>query len=138
MKQNVNLTQEEQIQQVIDKAKKKHGKVYKTELADEVIIWRKLKRGEYKEIMNLVVMKEEPKIDADGNPVLDELGNNIMEQVPDDFATYDLRQEEMAKAVIIYPGPQIVEDMAAVADVISEECLSKSGFGRDAAKTEEC
>ena len=125
----IALTQEEQIQQAIDKGKKKYGKVYKTIISDETIIWRKLKRGEYKDIMNLVVYKDEEK--------LDEEGNQIIEQVFDDEATYDLRQEEIAKAVILFPGKDIVEDMAAVADIISTECMIKSGFG-ETPKTEEC
>ena len=125
----IALTQEEQIQQAIDKGKKKFGKVYKTIISDETIIWRKLKRGEYKDIMNLVVYKDEEK--------LDEEGNQIIEQVFDDEATYDLRQEEIAKAVILFPGKDIVEDMAAVADIISTECMIKSGFG-ETPKTEEC
>ena len=125
----IALTQEEQIQQAIDKGKKKYGKVYKTLISDETIIWRKLKRGEYKDIMNLVIYKDEEK--------LDEEGNQIVEQVFDDEATYDLRQEEIAKAVILFPGKDIVEDMAAVADIISTECMIKSGFG-ETPKTEEC
>ena len=129
MKTQVNLTQEEQVQQAIEKGKKKFGKVYKTIISDETIIWRKLKRWEYKDIMNLVVYKDEEK--------LDEEGNQIVEQVFDDEATYDLRQEEIAKAVILFPGKEIVEDMAAVADIISTECMIKSGFG-EAPKTEEC
>lgn len=129
MKTQVNLTQEEQIQVAIDKGKKKFGKVYKTVIADETIIWRKLKRGEYKEIMNLIVYKDEEK--------KDEEGNQIIEQVFDEESTYDLRQEEIAKAVILYPNASIVDDVAAVADIISTECMIKSGFG-ETPKTEEC
>ena len=137
MKTQVTLTQEEQIQVAIDKGKKKFGKVYKTVIADEPIIWRKLKRVEYKEVMSIILYKEEPKLDENGNEILDELGNVVMEQVFDDEATYDLRQEEIAKAVILYPNKDIVEDMAAVADIISTECMIKSGFG-ETPKTEEC
>ena len=130
MKQEIKaqLTPEEELQNIIDKAKKKHGRIYKTIIADEVIIWRLLKRSEFKEVMNLVVYKEET--------VEDENGNQVLEQVIDDDATYDLRQEEIAKAVIIYPIG-IVEQMAAVADVISTECMLKSGFG-ETPVTEQC
>ena len=130
MKQEIKtqLTPEEELQSIIDKAKKKHGRIYKTIIADEVIIWRLLKRSEFKEVMNLVVYKEET--------VEDENGNQVLEQVIDDDATYDLRQEEIAKAVIIYPIG-IVEQMAAVADVISTECMLKSGFG-ETPVTEQC
>lgn len=138
MKQEkINLTPEEQLQVAIDKAKKKFGKVYKTIIADEAIIWRKLKRSEYKEIMNLVVYDEEQQFDENGNPLLDEFGNIVVEVTENQDATYDLRQEEIARAVIIYPSDSIVEDMAAVADIISTECMIKSGFGKDP-KTEEC
>ena len=130
MKQEIKtqLTPEEELQTIIDKAKKKHGRIYKTIIADEVIIWRLLKRSEFKEVMNLVAYKEEM--------VEDENGNQVLEQVIDDDATYDLRQEEIAKAVIIYPLG-IVEQMAAVADVISTECMLKSGFG-ETPVTEQC
>lgn len=136
-KEKIALTQEEELQMVIDKAKKKHGKVYKTYLADETIIWRKLKRSEYKEIMDIIVVKQVAKLDEDGNPLLDEQGNSIMEEVDDFDATYDLRQELIAKAVILYPDASIVDDMAACADVISTECMLKSGFG-ESPITEEC
>ena len=130
MKQEkIMLTQEEEIQLAIEKGKKKFKAVYKTIISDETIIWRKLKRGEYKDIMNLVVLKKEEKIDEEGNA--------IMEEVIDEDATYDLRQEEIAKAVILYPNASIVEEMAAVADIISTECMIKSGFG-ETPKTEKC
>ena len=125
----VVLTQEEEIQAAIEKGKKKYKYVYKTIISDETIIWRKLKRGEYKEIMNMTIYKM-----ADG---VDEQGNPISEEVIDEDATYDLRQEEIAKAVILYPEKNIVEDMAAVADIISAECMMKSGFG-EPHKTEKC
>ena len=137
MKQEkIQLTPEEELQVIIDKAKKKHGRVYKTIIADEVIIWRLLKRSEFKDVMNQVVYRDEFKVDENGNIVLDEFGNSIVESVIDDDATYDLRQEEIAKAVIIYPVG-IVEQMAAVADIISTECMLKSGFG-ETPHTEQC
>lgn len=124
----MQFTPEEELQILIDKAKKKHGRVYKTIIADEVIIWRLLKRSEFKNVMNQTVYKEEI--------VEDENGNQVVKQVEDEEATYDLRQEEIAKAVIIYPQG-IVESMAAVADIISTECMMKSGFG-ETPKTEQC
>ena len=137
MKQEkVQLTPEEELQVLIDKAKKKHGRVYKTIIADEVIIWRMLKRNEYKEIMNILIQKEEPVLDENGQPVLDENGQPMIQYIDDEEATYDLRQEEIARAVILYPVG-IVEQMAAVADIISTECMIKSGFG-ERPITEQC
>ncbi len=135
-KEQIQLTPEEELQVLIDKAKKKHGRVYKTIIADEVIIWRMLKRNEYKEIMNILVQKEEQILDENGMPVLDEFGNPQMQYIDDEEATYDLRQEEIAKAVILYPAG-IVDQMAAVADIISTECMLKSGFGEKPI-TEQC
>lgn len=135
-KEQVQLTPEEELQVLIDKAKKKHGRVYKTIIADEVIIWRMLKRSEYKEIMNILIQKEEQVLDENGMPVLDEFGNPQIQYIDDEEATYDLRQEAIAKAVILYPIG-IVDQMAAVADVISTECMLKSGFG-ERPITEQC
>ena len=137
MKQEkTQLTPEEELQVLIDKAKKKHGRVYKTIIADEVIIWRMLKRNEYKEIMNILIQKEEPVLDENGQPILDEFGQPMIQYIDDEEATYDLRQEEIARAVILYPVG-IVEQMAAVADIISTECMIKSGFG-ERPITEQC
>lgn len=135
-KEQVQLTPEEELQVLIDKAKKKHGRVYKTIIADEVIIWRMLKRSEYKEIMNILIQKEEQVLDENGMPVLDEFGNPQIQYIDDEEATYDLRQEAIAKAVILYPIG-IVDQMAAVADIISTECMLKSGFG-ERPITEQC
>lgn len=130
-KEEMSLTPEEQMQKAIDAGKKKFGKVYKTILADEAIIWRKLKRSEYKEVMNLFVYEEVTVVDDEGNERID--------QRIDEDATFDLRQEEIAKKVIIYPvASKIVEDMAAVADIISTECMIKSGFGDRTPQTTEC
>ena len=135
-KDQLLLTPEEELQVIIDKAKKKHGRVYKTTIADEVIIWRLLKRSEFKEVMNKVVYREECAEDENGELLYDENGNNIMNQIIDDDLTYDMRQEEIARMVIIYPQG-VVENMAAVADIISTECMIKSGFGEQAI-TEQC
>lgn len=134
--QQIQLTPEEELQTIIDKAKKKHGRVYKTIIADEVIIWRLLKRSEFKEVMNKIVYRQEFAEDEEGNLIYDENGNNVMVDIEDEDLTYEMRQEEIAKAVIIYPVG-IVENMAAVADIISTECMLKSGFG-ETPVTEQC
>lgn len=134
--QQIQLTPEEELQVIIDKAKKKHGRVYKTIIADEVIIWRMLKRSEFKEIMNKVVYRQEFAEDENGQLIYDENGNNVMVDIEDDDLTYEMRQEEIAKMVILYPQG-IVENMAAVAEIISTECMIKSGFG-EAPITEQC
>lgn len=130
-KEEMILTPEEQMQKAIENGKKKHGKVYKTILADEAIIWRKLKRSEYKEVMNIFIYENVE--------IVDEEGNTTVEQRVDEDATFDIRQEEIAKRVILYPAAnKIVEDMAAVAEIISTECMIKSGFGDRTPQTTEC
>ena len=130
-KEEMILTPEEQMQKAIENGKKKHGKVYKTILADEAIIWRKLKRSEYKEVMNIFIYENVEVVDEEGNVTVD--------QRVDEDATFDVRQEEIAKRVILYPAAnRIVEDMAAVAEIISTECMIKSGFGDRTPQTTEC
>ncbi len=135
-KDQIQLTPEEELQTIIDKAKKKHGRIYKTIIADEVIVWRLLKRSEFKEIMNKVIYRQEFVEDENGELVYDENGNNVMKDIIDEDLTYEMRQEEIAKAVILHPVG-IVENMAAVADIISTECMLKSGFG-ETPVTEQC
>lgn len=132
----IQLTPEEELQVIIDKAKKKYGRVYKTIIADEVIIWRLLKRSEFKDVMSKTIYKQEFEEGENGEFVYDENGEVKTVDIIDDEATYDMRQEEIAKAVIIYPQG-IVENMAAVADIISTECMLKSGFG-ETPITEQC
>ena len=135
-KDQIQLTPEEELQTIIDKAKKKHGRIYKTIIADEVIVWRLLKRSEFKEIMNKVIYRQEFVEDENGELVYDENGDNVMKDIIDEDLTYEMRQEEIAKAVILHPVG-IVENMAAVADIISTECMLKSGFG-ETPVTEQC
>ena len=92
--------------------KKKHGKIFKTTVGDDVYIWRKLKRKEYVDIMS------------------QELGDTENERI------YK-RQEEMAKAVVIYPEKfaELMEENAGVASTIADEALARSGF--DITTTEE-
>ena len=135
-KDQIQLTPEEELQTIKDKAKKKHGRIYKTIIADEVIVWRLLKRSEFKEIMNKVIYRQEFVEDENGELVYDENGDNVMKDIIDEDLTYEMRQEEIAKAVILHPVG-IVENMAAVADIISTECMLKSGFG-ETPVTEQC
>lgn len=85
--------------------KKEYKEVYITEVADLQIVWRKLKRSEYKEAM-------------------------MLEGENEALLYYD-RQEFMAKKVILYPTnvDELIEDYAGVADIIATETMVKTGFG---------
>lgn len=85
--------------------RKTYKEVYITEVADLQIVWRKLKRNEYKEAMMLTNENE--------------------------ALLYYERQEFMAKKVILYPTnvDELLEDYAGVADIIATETMVKTGFG---------
>lgn len=88
----------------IEQWKKEHKRVFKNDIDGETIIWRRLKRGEYKEILSL---EEE-----------------------DQDSSILIKQERMTKATILYPFDvdALIEENAGLATVLSEEILAKSGF----------
>lgn len=84
--------------------KSQHKRVFKNEIDGETIIWRRLKRGEYKEILAHEEVDEESKILS--------------------------KQEMMVRVAVLYPFDvdALIEENAGVATVLSEEILAKSGF----------
>lgn len=98
-------TEEIAVQKIIDKFKKQYKRIYETDVAGERIIWRPIKRSEYREIMAY-----EDK------------------ELSDREIVY-VREEMMAKKVILYPKTEdIIEEFAGVAEVIADECMYYSGF----------
>ena len=89
--------------------KKEYGSIFKTVIEDDIYVWRKLKRTEYKEITKMV--SEEYKEDTQ--------------------AQNWLRQEEITKTVLLYPfdAEEAIEEAAGISVVISQDCLVRSGFG---------
>lgn len=88
----------------ISELKKVHRRVYATEIAGELILWRPLKRSEYKDMLNM----------------------EFPEGTSDEDKTYD-RETFIAEHVVLYPE-NVVEDIALVAEIITSECMEKSGF----------
>lgn len=84
--------------------KKIHKRVYMTEIGGEKILWRPLKRSEYKAMLNM-------KFDEDTS---------------DEDKIFD-RETFIAECVILYPEGA-AEDIALAAEIITEECMRKSGF----------
>lgn len=87
-----------------------HKTIFKTTLLDGTeIIWHKLGRTDYKEIMNSTK-------DADKE------GGNILWQ----------REEETCKRCVVYPSPEEFEEIlmenAGLATVLSDDIYEKSGF----------
>ena len=84
--------------------KKTNKRVYMTEIAGEKILWRPLKRSEYKDMLNM----------------------EFPEGTSEEDKTYD-RETFIAKCVVLYPE-EVVEDIALVAEIITSLCMEKSGF----------
>ena len=95
-----------EVEILADQLKEKHGEVFVTSIAGIEIIWRKLKRSEYKEIMST-------KYDDN-----------------EDIQYFE-RQDAMARKVILYPEnvERLLEDYAGVSDIIATETMIKTGFG---------
>ena len=95
-----------EVEILADQLKEKYGEVFVTSIAGIEIIWRKLKRSEYKEIMST-------KFDDN-----------------EDIQYFE-RQDAMAKKVILYPEnvDMLLEDYAGVSDIIATETMIKTGFG---------
>lgn len=93
-------------EKVAEKLKEKHGDVFITTVADVEIVWRKLKRSEYKEAMSITFDENED-------------------------INYFERQDFMAKKVILYPEnvDLLLEDYAGISDIIATETMVKTGFG---------
>lgn len=123
-KQNVQeneiLTEEEvivdqasPIDKIAEELKAKHNlkEVFITDIADQKIVWRKLKRSEYKEAMTREYDENE------------------------DLAYFE-RQDFVASKVILYPEnvEELLEDFAGIADIIATETMIKTGFGLTSTK----
>lgn len=84
--------------------KKQYGKIYKSIVGDEVIIFRKIKRNEYMQAMTDIDSEDPMKV--------------------------FLRQDMITKMTTLYPNniDQLIEENGALSTVISNEVLGKSGF----------
>ena len=104
----VEVKQEKTIEQSAEDIKKEQGlkEVFITDIADQKVIWRKLKRSEYKEIMTREYSENE------------------------DLAYFE-KQDFVASKVILYPEnvEELLEDFAGIADIIATETMVKTGFG---------
>ena len=104
----VEVKQEKTIEQIAEDINKEHGlkEVFITDIADQKVIWRKLKRSEYKEVMTREYDENE------------------------DLAYFE-KQDFVASKVILYPEnvEELLEDFAGIADIIATETMVKTGFG---------
>lgn len=100
---NIELTEAEK---AAIELKKTHGEVYITTVGELDVVWRKLKRSEYKEAMTTVFSENE------------------------DIQYYE-KQDFIARQVILFPKDveKLIENYAGLSDVIATETLIKTGFG---------
>lgn len=94
----------DKIVELIPEWKKQYKKIFKNEFDGEIIIWRRLKRKEYKDI--------------------------LMQEVEDEDGRILSRQEKMVEVALLYPfdAKNLIEENAGLATVLSDEILAKSGF----------
>ena len=104
--EETKVIQLSEVEILANQLKEEHGEVFVTNISGIQIIWRKLKRSEYKEIMST-------KFDDN-----------------EDIQYFE-RQDAMAKKVILYPEnvERLLEDYAGVSDIIATETMIKTGFG---------
>lgn len=101
---SVNEEGELDLTEYIEKWKQEHKRVFKNDIDGETIIWRRLKRGEYK---------------------------NILKETEEDNDSQILtKQEKMVVTAMLYPfnAEELIEENAGLATVLSEEILARSGF----------
>ena len=100
------IEREKTVEAIAEDLKKDHKEVFITDMAGLQIVWRKLKRSEYKELMTTEFSENE------------EL--QFLE-----------KQEFIAKKVILYPYnvEELVEEYAGVAEIIATETMLRTGFG---------
>lgn len=100
------IEREKTVEAIAEDLKKDHKEVFITDMAGLQIVWRKLKRSEYKELMTTKF---------DDNEELEFLE----------------KQDFVAKKVILYPEnvEELLEEYAGVADLIATETMIKTGFG---------
>lgn len=113
--EEIKVEKSSPIDLIAEKIKKEKGlkEVFITEISgtDLQIVWKRLKRSEYKEILT-DTYSEDP-----------------------DLAFYE-KQEAFAKKVILYPEnvDELLEDFAGIADFIASETMIKTGFGLTSTK----
>ena len=95
-------------QQQIAEWKAEFGKVFKSTVGDDVLIWRRLKRKEYVTVMD------------------DNFGGKDLTE----FAQIYARQEAIIKMVTLWPEnvQELVEGTAGLATTLSDEIVLRSGF----------
>ena len=107
--------------QAIEEWKQKHGRIYMTEIDGSTVVWRKLRRREYSEIMADNFGAEQLK---DGEQLRD-------------FEQVMARQYAIVEKCAIWPEniDELLESSAGIAVGISDDIMLKSGF--EAPKTQE-
>lgn len=100
-------------QQQIDEWKAEYGKIFRTTVGEDTVVWRKLRRKEYVHIMS-----NEATQDIEGDKVY-------------------ARQDLIVAAVTLYPEniEELIAENAGLATCVADEIILKSGF--DLMTTEE-
>lgn len=94
---------------LINEFKQQYKRLYKTTLVDgTIVIWRPLKRSEFKDLMNK------------------------FRNIEDEKERIWAREEECCRMVVLYPSAEefsdIIDNMAGTASSLCDEIYEKSGF----------
>lgn len=102
----LKIEREKTVEAIAEDLKKEHKEVFVTDIAGLQLVWRKLKRSEYKELMTTEFSENE------------EL--QFLE-----------KQDFIAKKVILYPEnvEELIEEYAGVSEIIATETMIRTGFG---------
>ncbi|MGL4877977.1 hypothetical protein [Paraclostridium dentum] len=94
------------VEMIAEDLKAIHKEVYVTDIAGLKVVWRKLKRSEYKELM-------------------------VTEFSENEELSFLEKQDFVANKVILYPEnvEELLEEYAGIADIIATETMVKTGFG---------
>lgn len=100
------MEREKTVEAIAEDFKKDHKEVFITDVAGLQLVWRKLKRSEYKELMTTDFSENE------------------------DLQFLE-KQDFIAKKVILYPEnvEELIEEYAGVSEIIATETMLKTGFG---------
>lgn len=100
------MEREKTVEAIAEDFKKDHKEIFITDVAGLQLVWRKLKRSEYKELMTTEFSENE------------------------DLQFLE-KQDFIAKKVILYPEnvEELIEEYAGVSEIIATETMLKTGFG---------
>ena len=115
---NTNVTKESQelTRDMINEWRTQFGSIYRTDIGNKTIVWHKLNRGQYIQLMVSTGANTDMATEED----FDDRAKRIFE-----------RQENICRAATIWPEniDDIINEYGALATNLADEIMARSGFG---------